>query len=71
MNATELLKVMNRDPFHPFEVHLSDGARITVEHPWQISTAPNSATCTVYEGDDGMRIVAYRNITEIVTTSPV
>lgn len=71
MNATEILKLMNRSPFEPFEVHLSDGARIRVDHPWQIATSPHSPTCAIYEDEDGMRIVSFRNITEIVTTTPV
>jgi hypothetical protein len=59
---------MNRSPFTPLEIHLSDGAAIRVEEPFQISTSRNSPTCTVYEGDR-MRIVAFRNITEVVTSA--
>lgn len=67
MNAIEVLKLMNRTPFEPFEIRLSDGTRIPVEHPWEISTRPDSPTCTIYEAEQGMRIVAFRNITEVVT----
>ena len=68
MNATQLIELMNREPFEPIEIHLSDGTRILVEHPYQIATARNSPSCTIYDTDDRMRIVAYRNITEILTT---
>jgi hypothetical protein len=71
MNATEMLKVMNRSPFEPFEIHLSDGASNRVEHPWEVATSPHSPVCAVFDEEHGMRIVAYRNITEIITATPV
>ena len=58
---------MNRTPFEPFEIHSNDGERIQVENPYEVSTRPNSPTCTVCTDDDRMRIVAYRNITEVIT----
>src|SRR5262249_20523310 len=62
------IKLMNRTPFAPFEIHLSDGERIRVEHPYEIATRPKSRTCIIiYEEDEGVRIVAFRNITEVVT----
>jgi hypothetical protein len=63
------IELMNRIPFEPPEIHLSDGTRIRVEQPCQIATRPNSASCTIYDEDDRMRIVAYRNVTEIITTA--
>jgi hypothetical protein len=71
MNASHILKLMNRTPFEPFEIRMNDGGRVMVEHPWQIATAPNSASCAAYEPDDVARLIAYRNITEIVTATPV
>lgn len=71
MNATQILKLMNREPFESFEIRMNDGSRVTVESPWQIATARNSASCTVYEADQLARIIAYRNITEVVTTTSV
>jgi hypothetical protein len=68
MTANEMLNLTNRTPFEPFEIRLSDGMRIPVDHPWQIATAPDSAVCVVFEAEQGMRIVAFRNITEVVTT---
>jgi hypothetical protein len=67
MNATQLLKLMNRAPFEPFEVHLSDGAHIRVEHPYQIATQANSPVCVVFDDSEDMHIVSYRNITEVGT----
>jgi hypothetical protein len=66
MTANQMIDLMNRSPFAPLEIHLSDGAAIRIEEPFQISTARNSPTCTIYEGER-MRIVAFRNITEVVT----
>lgn len=67
MTALQMIKLMNRTPFEPFEMHLSDGARIRAEHPYVVATRPKSPTCIIYDEDEGMRIVAYRNITEVVT----
>jgi hypothetical protein len=69
MTADHLLDLRNRTPFEPLEIHLSDGDQIVVEHPWQIATSRNAAVCTIFDADDRMRIVAYRNITEIVTAA--
>jgi len=67
MTAQQMIELMNRTPFEPFEIHLTDGARIRVEHPYEIATRPKGRACIIYDEDDGMRIVAYRNITEVVT----
>ena len=67
MTANQMIELMNRTPFEPLEIHLSDGSSIRVEHPYEIATRPNSAACTIYGPDDLMRIVAYRNITEVIT----
>jgi hypothetical protein len=67
MTANRLIESMNRAPFEPHELHLSDGERIQVENPYEIATRPNSPTCTVYPDDDRMRVIALRNITEVIT----
>jgi hypothetical protein len=69
MTANQMIDLMNRSPFAPLEIHLSDGASIRIEQPFQIATTRNSPTCVVYEGDDRMRILSFRNITEVITTS--
>ena len=69
MNATHMIELMNRTPFEPFEIHLSDGANIKVQQPYQIATSQKSRTCTIYDTDDRMRIVAFRNITEVITAN--
>lgn len=70
MTATQLIELMSRTPFQPFEIRLSDGSRMRVKDPFRISTARNSSTCTVYE-DDLARIVSLRNITEVVTPDTI
>lgn len=67
MTANQIIELMNRSPFVPLEIHLNDGARIRVEHPYEIATKPNSAVCIVYDGELA-RFVALRNITEVITT---
>ena len=69
MNATQIIELMNRVPFEPFEIHLNDGAQIRVDQPYQIATRPNSATCTIYDEDDRTRYVAYRNISEVIANA--
>jgi hypothetical protein len=69
MNASQLIELMNRTPFTPFEIHLNDGSQIAVEHPWQVATFRNSPVCTIYESEERTRIVAFRNITQFVTTA--
>jgi hypothetical protein len=64
-----MIELMSRVPFEPFEIHLSDGTQIRVEQPFQIATRPNSPSCVIYDEDDRMRIVAYRNITEVITAA--
>ena len=67
MTAQQMIKLMNRVPFEPIEIHLTDGTHIRVEHPYEIATRPKSLSCIIYDEDEGMRIVAYRIITEVVT----
>jgi hypothetical protein len=68
MTANQMLRLMNRTPFEPMEIHLNNGTKIKMENPYQIATAPNSATCAVYPDDDElMRIVAFRNVAEVIT----
>lgn len=68
MTANDMLALMNRKPFEPLEIHLSNGTTITVQHPYQIATTPNATACVVYGDDDVvMRIIPYRNIAEVVT----
>lgn len=67
MNATQMIELMNRTPFEPFEIHLTDGTKILVEHPYEIVTKPKSTSCFIFDDDDRMHFVAYRNITEVIT----
>ena len=69
MTAPEMIELMNRTPFQPMEIRLNDGNRIRVDHPYQIATGADSPSCIIYDNDNRMRIVAYRNITEVITTA--
>ena len=68
MNASRMIELMNRIPFEPLEIHLSDGTQIRVEQPYYIATREDSPSCIIYD-DDRTRFVAYRNITEVITTA--
>jgi hypothetical protein len=67
MNGTEMIEHMNRTPFEPIEIHLTDGTKILVEHPYYIATQPKSSSCFIYDDDERMHFVAYRNITQVIT----
>jgi hypothetical protein len=69
MTAALMIALMNRTPFEPLEIHLSDGTSIRVEHPFNIATGQDSPACIIYQDDNQMRIVAYRNITEVITAA--
>ena len=66
MNASQLVELMNRTPFAPIEVHLTNGTAIRVEQPYDIAARPNSSDCLIFEGDR-WRFIAYRNIAEVIT----
>ncbi len=69
MNAKKIIELIVRTPFQAFEIRLTDGSRVQVDHPWQVATAANSPTCVFYGDNDEMRIISIRNITEIMTSS--
>lgn len=66
MNATELIKLMNRTPFQPLEIHLNDGSVITAQEAFNIATDRGSPCFIVY-GAEKMDVVAYRNVAKITT----
>lgn len=69
MNAAEIISLRDRSPFMPFEIRLKDGESVRVKHAYEIATGPNSPSCVVYEGEDQIRFVAYRDVVEVVTAS--
>jgi hypothetical protein len=71
MTANRMLELLNRAPFQPLEIHLADGAVIQVEQPTEISTERNSPTLVVHAPNNRMRVVAFRNITEVITTDVI
>ena len=69
MDASEMIKLMNRVPFQPLEVHLYDGSVITVNEPFEIATQRTSPRFIVYSHDK-MDVVAYRNVARVSTAVP-
>ena len=66
MDATEMIKLMNRTPFQPLEIHLNDGTVITVSESFEIATQRTSPCFIVYSRDK-MDVIAYRNVTQVST----
>ena len=66
MNATEMIKLRNRTPFQPLEIHLNDGSVISIQEPFEIATQRTSPCCIVY-GSEKMDVVSYRNIAKVTT----
>jgi hypothetical protein len=66
MTSNRILELMNRTPFMPLEIHLSDGTTIRVEDPFDIAVRPHSPDFTVFE-EERWRFVACRNIREVIT----
>jgi hypothetical protein len=70
MTSNRVLELMNRVPFLPLEIHLTDGAMIRVENAYDIAARPNSPDITIYE-EDRWRFVACRNITEVISAPSI
>jgi hypothetical protein len=68
MNASEMIELSCRRPFVPFTIRLRDGSTVHVDQPNIVATGKNSPECVVYESVDRIRFMAYRDITEVITT---
>lgn len=71
MNASQMIELVNKQPFEPLDVHLSEGEVLRVESTHLIATGRNLPTFILYsDEDESARYVAYRNITQIKTNEP-
>lgn len=72
MNATQLIELLNRNPFEPIEIHLTNETVISIEHPYLIATAPGSSHCIIHgeTESEAVRYVAYRNMAEVRVNLP-
>lgn len=68
MTSNDIIALMNRTPFSPFEIRMADGNRVHVSEPFRVATKRNSPTCTVYADDDQTHFITIRNITKIATS---
>ena len=65
MKLTELQPIIQRDPFRPFGVRLSNGASYEFNEPRDLG-APHKVTDTIfYFGGDGWVLIDIENITEV------
>ena len=57
MHAKELHELYSAAPFQPFQIELTNGARVTVDHPEFMSFSRDDRTVHVYDVDGtGKRI---------------
>ena len=57
MTIEALQKLYHAQPFTPFEIHLTDGRRFSVEHREVIALGPRGRTVFVYHEDESFDIV--------------
>jgi hypothetical protein len=69
MDANEMIRLRNRTPFQPLEIHLNDGSVVTVTEPFEIATQRTSPCFIVYSREK-MDVIAYRNVTRITPPIP-
>jgi hypothetical protein len=62
MTADEMIELRMRKPFLPFTIQMRDGSSVHVDQPNALATARNSTGCAVYDADDHIHIVRYRDI---------
>ena len=66
MITDDLLDLQDTRPFIPFEVHLADGAKITIQHSkWMMVTPDRSSLIYVF-AEGPIHRVAIHQITRIV-----
>ncbi len=72
MNAHQMIELLNRNPFEPIEIHLTNGTVIRIDHPYQTATAPQSSHCIIHGESESepVRYVAYRNMAEVKVQLP-
>lgn len=66
MKVADIKKVAERQPFRPFSVRLSNGARYTFQEPRNLG-APRDYHVIFYFGDTEWVLIDTENIVEILT----
>lgn len=65
MTAANVRKLVDATPFQPFEVHLSDGRVIPVQHREFIAVSPKDISFVVYQPDGDIDIVSTSQVTSL------
>jgi hypothetical protein len=68
VETDELRKIIDREPFHPFTIHMNDGTRLTVRQPDDIflhSSWPDEAIVVL--GKRNWSFVYLPNIAHVTT----
>jgi hypothetical protein len=63
MPPEELAAILDRRPFEPFRVFLSDGTVYEARHPELVLLGKRSAVIGITQGDNGTRPLYERNTT--------
>ena len=57
MTIEALHKLYDAQPFTPFEIHLTDGRRFSVDHREVIALGPRGRTAIVYHDDESFDVL--------------
>lgn len=65
MKPTTIRALRDQTPFHPFEINLADGRRLTVVTPDHIMISPTNREFALYHADGTLDVVDASLITSI------
>lgn len=65
MTTEQLRRILQAQPFRPFDIHLADGRSLPVEHPEAVAITPPGRTIGVGLADDTIEIVDLLLVTSL------
>ncbi len=65
MTISQVRKLHQSRPFHPFRLHLADGRALEVGHPEMLAVMPPGRTVIVATGDEDYEIVDLLLVTSL------
>ena len=66
MNITALEPILEREPFRPFSIIMSNGGEYEINEPRELGFPRKVTDTLIYFGDDNWTLIDVENITEIV-----
>ena len=64
MSSREIIELQDSRPFHPFEITVTDGSRLVIEHPKWMLLTPDGLTMHCVFRDAPSRRVALAHISQ-------